>query len=398
MTRLRRHSDNAASAGVPLSDDVSSELEHELRVHQIELESQNEELRRAQLDLAAARDRFVDLYDFAPIGYFTLDAAGRISEVNLTGTSMMGTQRNLLLGRRFERFVAAVDSVRWREHLHQTLQQDVTGRVELMMRPVSGLLVHAQLDGLRVVTTQGAPTLRLTLTDITQRKRAEMDRRIVATVIEASEAERRRVARELHEDLGQNLSALKMDLASLPAAAGVQSERIAAMLATLDDAVASVRRISTALRPMMLDDLGLNAAIDWLVRDSAQRLGLTITLDQEESDPPLSERHSIALYRMLQESLALIARHAHASDVAIEVRQRGGELLLTVQDNGAGWPFAANRQVDNDAASSLREQAHLLGGRLAFTKVRGGGQRFTLHLPLHGTDHLAFSQGHRSTP
>jgi signal transduction histidine kinase len=225
-----------------------------------------------------------------------------------------------------------------------------------------------------------------------------MDRRIAASVVEASEAERRRVARELHEDLGQTLSALKMDLASLPAVTGTQAQRIPAMLAALDDAVATVRRISTALRPLMLDDLGLNAAIDWLVRDSAKRLGLSITLDQDEGDPPLGERNAIALYRMVQETLAHIARHAHASDVAIEMRRRAGELLLTVQDNGTGWPVAASRLGDTDAAMSLREQAHLLGGRLEFTKVRGGGQRFTLHLPLPRTDASALAQVHRSMP
>jgi len=374
-------------------------LEHELRVHQIELESQNEELRRAQLELALARDRFADLYEFAPVGYFTLDAEGRVSEVNLTGTSLFGTQRKALLGRRFERFVAAVDTERWRTHLHQALRLGVHGRIELMMRPAAGALLHAQLDCIRALAADATPTLRLTLTDVTERKRAEMDRHLAATVVEASEAERRRVARELHEDLGQNLSALKMDLASLPAVPGVQAERVPAMLAALDVAVATVRRISTALRPLMLDDLGLNAAIDWLVHDASQRLGLRITLDLDEGDPPLGERHTIALYRMVQETLAHIARHAHASDVAIEMHQQSGELLLTMQDNGSGWPVVASRRGDADAPMRLREQAHLLGGRLEFGNVRGGGQRFTLHLPLPGIETTAAALGdHRSTP
>jgi two-component system sensor histidine kinase UhpB len=371
----------SATAPPPSSDNPLT-LKHELHVHQIELESQNEELRRAQLELATAHDRFVDLYEFAPVGYFTLDVEGRISEANLTGSALFGSQRKALLGRRFERFVAAADSERWRIYLDKALHLGVNGHIELMMRPAAGQLQHAQLDCLRVTDGAGAVALRLTLIDVTQRKRAEMDRRIAATVVEASEAERRRVARELHEDLGQSLSALKMDLASLPTGLGLPADRIKGMLAALDDAVATVRRISTALRPLMLDDLGLNAAIDWLVHDSAQRLGLAITLDQDEGDPPLGERNAIALYRMVQETLLHIARHAHASDVAIEMRQRSGELVLTVQDNGTGWPVAASRQGDTDAAMSLREQAHLLGGRLEFGKLRGGGQRFTLYLPL----------------
>ena len=109
------------------------------------------------------------------------------------------------------------------------------------------------------------------------------------------------------------------------------------MLEMIDDTVASVRRIAADLRPMMLDDLGLNAAIEWLARDAARRMDMEITVRLGEEDPPVTQGAAIALYRMVQEALTNVARHARATDVSIEMRQEGGELVLTVRDNGIGF-------------------------------------------------------------
>jgi signal transduction histidine kinase len=254
-------------------------------------------------------------------------------------------------------------------------------RIELALHTRADVLLHAQLDCLRVSSGDGAPMLRVTLTDVSQRKQAEMDRRITANVVEAREADRRRMAHELHEELGQRLSALKMDLGSLPVSNAEQGRRIADMLATLDDAVATVRRISIELRPMMLDDLGLHAAMDWLANDSAQRLGLSVSLTLDQDGPPLGERASIALYRMMQATLEHIARDARASSVHIELQHSPGKLLLRLQDSGTGWPAPAGAGGPREASQPLHEQARMLGGHLDVTPVPGGGQRYTLHLP-----------------
>ena len=371
-----------ASSRTDLRD--AEALAHELRVHQIELESQNEDLRNTQLDLAAARDRFIDLYDFAPVGYLTLDHDGRITELNLTGAALLGAPRKSLIGRHFSGFVTAADLKRWRRHLLIAQQHDEGRRLELALKSRSGPPLYAQLDCLRVAQAVGRAMLRVALTDVSQRRLAEMDRCFASTVVEARESERRRVARELHEELGQRLSALKMDLASLPEVTGAQTPRLQAMLATLGQVVATVRRISTDLRPMMLDDLGLNAAIEGLAQESAQRLGLTVTLRLGDCDPPLSERTSVALYRMIQAVLAHIDRHAHASHVGIELRHGPGDLLLSLLNNGSGWPLqpGGSGTANSDSTQALHEQARMLGGHLELAPVAGGGQRFTLHLPL----------------
>jgi signal transduction histidine kinase len=146
--------------------------------------------------------------------------------------------------------------------------------------------------------------------------------------------------------------------------------------------VGSVRRIAADLRPMMLDDLGLNAAIEWLARDAARRLDMEITVRLGEEDPPVTQGAAIALYRMVQEALTNVARHARATDVNIGMRQEGGELALTVRDNGVGFPSDLQHNDGRYGLLGIRERAYMLGGRLEVDNPPGGGGRLTVRLPL----------------
>jgi PAS domain S-box-containing protein len=378
-----RHARKAAG-GTPTND----ELAHELQVHQTELEMQNEELRRAQIELAAARDRFIDLYDFAPVGYLTLDRLGRIVEANLKSAAELDTPRTTLIGRRLADLVATSDGDRWHRHLIKSLQGDDPTRIELGLRRRAGKPeAHVRFDCARVTGAGGEPLLRVVLTDITQRRQAELNQRIAARALESRELERRQVARELHEDLGQRLTALKMNLATLAESsqAPEQADLLGEMMDTLDESVATVRRIAAEMRPLMLDDLGLNAALDWLVRDTAKRLGVQVRLVLDQDDPPLSDIRSIGLYRLLQDALAHLARQAPAADITVELRRRAGELLLTVQDTGSGWSMQVNGNGPRQTESleGLQSQAQQLGGQFELTHVPSGGQRLRIRLPLN---------------
>jgi PAS domain S-box-containing protein len=358
-------------------------LMHELQVHQVELEMQNEELRRIQLDLSTARDRFVDLYDFAPVGYFTLNAQGLVIEANLTGAAMLGEPRKTLIGTLFARFVATPDRVRWQSDLAPAAWRDDSWRFEFTVQPRRGALFHGQLDCLQVAAVGAEPVLRMVLTDISPRKQAELNRRIADTVVQASETERRQVARQLHDELGQRLSALKMELGSLTsmAASPAQAQRVGAMLGLLDESVATVRQIAMDLRPLMLDDLGLSESIDWLVRDSARRLGLSISLTLADDLPSLSEPTTTALYRLVQEALSQIAGRGRGGEVAIDLRRKGKELVLTMRHDHGGWPMAA-QPLKSAGTLALHERAHLLNARLERTDEPGGAQQIMICVPL----------------
>ncbi len=244
---------------------------------------------------------------------------------------------------------------------------------------------------LAALPDHGRTTLQMVINDITQRRREAQEqehardtlRRLSQRLVEVREDERRRIARELHDELGQRLTALKMDLASLaPATRSSKTrERIGAMLEMLDETVTSVRRISADLRPLMLDDLGLDAAIEWLARDAARRMGIEVSVELDEAAARLDARSAIALYRMVQEALTNVARHARATDVRIELKQKGAELVLTVRDNGVGFPERGAMRDDSFGLLGIGERALMLGGRMETDNPPGGGGRLTVHLP-----------------
>ena len=161
----------------PSSDeDLLHELLHELRVHQIELEMQNEALRQSQLTMEESRDRYVDLYDFAPVGYLTLIPGGTISEINLPGAALLGVERLKLLQRRFATLVAAGDCDRWDQFLRGVFRLGDRQQCELMLKRSDGSTFPAQLDCLHKKTGDLA-SVRITFTDITERKLQEGDLR-----------------------------------------------------------------------------------------------------------------------------------------------------------------------------------------------------------------------------
>jgi PAS domain S-box-containing protein len=149
------------------------ELLHELQVHQIELEMQNETLRQSQIALEESRDRYIDFYDFAPVGYLTLSERGLIAEINLGGAEMLGSDRAKLLKRRFSPHVAAGDIVRWQGHFTEALGSDASLNCEIALVRPDGSRIDVRLDSRRMVKEGHAPSVRSVLTDITERKRVQ---------------------------------------------------------------------------------------------------------------------------------------------------------------------------------------------------------------------------------
>ncbi len=364
-----------------------AEMANELNVHRIELEMQNEELRRTQVALETARDRYVDLYDFAPVGYVTVGVAdGLITEANLTGAQLLGIERTRLVGQRFARHIALTDRDHWYRHTLLLGRQKGPGRIELTLLGRDGHTFHAQIDSLRVHPFGASPMLHIALTDITERKRAELYRRVAATATAGREADRRRVALQLHEDLGQRLCAVKMDLDSLHGEAEDQParhKRMGAMLAELDNAVTLVRHISADLRPAMLDQLGLSATIEWLVHDTGQRLGLAVALKQDDIEPPLDDASAVAVYRLVQDVLNRLVNPPPSRDVAISVRRQAPGLVVSLQAQGLALADPADSAP---RPSPLHERAEALGGHLALEANAPGGACITVRVPLEPTE------------
>ena len=179
---LRRRAEIVLDKAAPaaLQDD---KLLHELQVHQVELQMQNEELRLAQLALEESRSRYVDLFEFAPIGYLTLTRGAHIESINLHGARLLGIDRPGLIDQRFARFVAAPDAERWSRFFGDVVERHDRQGCELRMRRADGSAFHAQLDCQYLPRDAG--TVCVALTDVSERKRAEEDLRIAALAFES---------------------------------------------------------------------------------------------------------------------------------------------------------------------------------------------------------------------
>jgi signal transduction histidine kinase len=209
------------------------------------------------------------------------------------------------------------------------------------------------------------------------RRSYEQLRALAARMQTAREEERKRVAREIHDELGQALTAIKMDLTALlpevPAdtASASSLQRQQTVLRLLDEAIQSVRRIATDLRPGVLDDLGLVAAVEWAVEEFQARTGIETFVDLPDEDLALEPDCATALFRILQEALTNVARHASATRVTVRLAKEAGDLSFEVRDNGRGIreeQFAAGKSL---GVLGMRERAILLGGEFSISGENG---------------------------
>jgi signal transduction histidine kinase len=234
------------------------------------------------------------------------------------------------------------------------------------------------------------------LRDVTERVRAEQDLRssrqeiheLALAASNAREQEKSRVARELHDELGQALTALKLDVSwlrdHLPAAEPPIAHKLASMQLLLDGTVAAARRISSDLRPLMLDDLGLTAAAEWLAHNFTNRTGIPCELVIGEGELDLPDPHATAVFRVLQECLTNVAKHAEATQVEATLERTEEEVVLTVHDDGRGFSTGDSRNPGSYGLVGLKERALLLDGSVSVESQPGKGTRIELRIPTEG--------------
>jgi signal transduction histidine kinase len=206
----------------------------------------------------------------------------------------------------------------------------------------------------------------------------------------AREAERASVAREIHDELGGALTALKMDLATLEDALPLQgnddirralAERVEAMAGLIDSTVKTMRRLITELRPVLLDSLGLVSAMEWLAEDFQNRTGVACSFHPPADDIDIDRDRSTAVYRIFQEALTNVARHAAATRVRATLDFGDGGLTLTVDDDGCGFDSGGIRTAKTFGILGMRERALIFGGEVTVRRRPGGGTTVLLVLP-----------------
>jgi PAS domain S-box-containing protein len=242
------------------------------------------------------------------------------------------------------------------------------------------------------IEQNGKKLYTVMLRDITQRKLNEQEleasrhqlRELAASVQGAREEEKARIARELHDDLGQQLTALKMDLSWLAHRVPNDTaliEKIQAMQGLTNTSVNSLRRIASDLRPTMLDDLGLAPAIEWLAQDFAKRTGIKVHLAINDHAYRLTKDAETAIYRIVQESLTNVTRHANATNVFISTEYTEKGFLLTVRDDGIGLMPSSRRKAKSFGLLGMKERVHVFGGAISFAGAPGYGTTIEVELP-----------------
>ena len=355
-----------------------------------------EEQRRAQQQLKESERRLNSIISSAMDALITIDEQQNIVLFNRAAETIFRCAAAEAIGSGIERFIPERYRPRHREHVRRF------GEAGTTMRRMGGELVLAGLraDGeefpidasISHVDVAGRKFYTVILRDITERQgaAAALDkshqelRELYESMHQVREAERTRIARELHDELAQWLTALKMDVTWIASRLPREQEDLIAKAerakAVVDSTVGAVRRIAADLRPVMLDDLGLVPALESLLNELGDRSGIEATVNAGSDELILREPLATAIYRMVQEALTNVARHANATAVVVDVVQAGETLHVRVRDNGQGLKPDPSRK--SFGLLGIRERARTLGGDARIYSPPGGGTVVEIDIPL----------------
>lgn len=349
--------------------------------------------RAGKLALEGADARLAGLLDSAMDAIITVDSEQNVVLYNKTAEKIFGWPTREMLGQPLTRLIPQ----RHRDaHGGQVRRFGQTGTTSRRMGDgtvlyglkASGEEFPLEASISQLDTAQGK-LYTVILRDVTERVRAAEELSAFASAAHAiRENEKTRIARELHDELAQSLTAIKMDATwvreAMPRDADAVRAKLDDMLGLLDSTVAATRRIASDLRPLLLDDLGLVPAVEWLTHNFSQRHGVPCRLSLDE-DVELGEPYATAVFRIVQESLVNVAKHAGASRVDVRIERTGAAVVLEVADDGAGFALDAPRKAGSLGLMGLRERARLLQGTVEIDTAPGRGTRIRVGIPVPET-------------
>ena len=381
----------------PIDASISQHMEDGRKLFTVILRDITERTKAEDL-LARSEARLRGILDSAMDAIITVDERQHIVLFNHAAEVVFGCPRDQAIGAPLVWFVPERFRAGHGEHVRRFGSTGPTSRRMGAARVVTGLRRNGEEFPIEAsisqTAEQGQRFYTVILRDVTERVRNEEAlrhsreelRQFSVAANSVREQEKSRIARELHDELGQALTALKIDVGwlkeRLAASGGEVALKLSNMQVLLDGTVAAARRISADLRPLMLDDLGLVAACDWLVNNFTQRTGIACELAMSGDELDLPDPYATALFRVLQESLTNVARHAEASLVEVTLERDDTHVMLTVRDNGKGFATGDPRKPNSFGLLGLRERAYLLGGQARISSQPGKGTTVELQLPF----------------
>lgn len=363
--------------------------------------------RQAEQSLRESEARKSAILDCAPDAIVTIDHQGQILEFNPAAEKTFGRRRPEVLGKEMAALI--IPHSQRDQHRRGLERYFASGhgrmvgkRIELTALRGDGKEFPVELTISRV-NLEGAPMFTGFIRDITERRRAEKQiresreqlRALAAYLQSVREEERTRIAREVHDELGQTLTGLKMELASLERKMAAVSdsedleqceEKLKSLPGQVDRVICTVRKIATELRPPVLDDLGLEAAIEWQIQDFEKRTGITCHFHSSVRRLDLDYERATAVFRIFQETLTNVVRHAAASQVNIYLREEDDKLILEVQDNGRGVTGRELAGTRSLGFLGMKERAMMLDGEVNVLGRQGKGTTVAVRIPVHSTE------------
>ena len=349
--------------------------------------------KQAEQAVKESEEHYRHLFEQSRDAIYTTTTEGKFVDINQSFLDLFGYTREEIMGFKAQAIYAnPSDQPRLQQEVDQKgFVRDFEAKLRKKDATEIDCLITAsvrQANDRSILGYQGI------IRDITKRKQAEAElkrsqeelRNLTTHLQSVREEERRSLARDIHDDLGQALTALKMDLSMLgkkfPKDQKTLFDKTQAISKLMDTSIKTVKRISTELRPDVLDDLGLTAAIEWQAEEFQQRTGITCEVTSDPRDIILDRDRSTAIFRIFQESLTNVARHAQATRVTASLKEKAGTLELKVRDNGRG----INKEQISDPKSfgliGMRERVYPWEGQVKIKSVPGKGTTVAVRIPL----------------
>ncbi len=354
------------------------------------------ERKQAEEELKKSKAKYADLYENAPDMFVSVDAAtGKIIQCNNTLALTLGYTKDGIIGQSIF-FIYHPDN---HDKAMKAFQLFVTTGVvkdeELYLNRKDGDKIDVSLNVSAVKDKKGKILYsRSVCRDITKRKLTENElkrsrekhRLLCMYMEEMREKERLKMALDLHDDLGQKLTALNIDLNWLKKRLSENKLNLLPKLNTMSDllneTVDTVQKIATELRPGILDDLGLSAAIDWQLDEFEKNTGIKRSSETVIEEITVSPELAIVVFRIVQESLTNIARHANASHVLLNLIEDNNTLIVKIKDNGRGITDDEIENPDSFGLFSIKERAKTCGGEIFINGIKEKGTEIILKIPL----------------
>jgi len=440
--RLKAQTEHAHLAA-PQTEADTKRLLHEIQVHQLELEMQNAELHEARNSVETLLETYTDLYDFAPVGYFSVDEEGLILEVNLVGAALLGIERSRLINRRLQGFVAPASRTTFPSFFKKVFSGPEKQICEISFLNERGTPFWADVQAASASSLRSAQKwCRMAISDLTTLKQSEevrvrleamaaankkltqeiLQRHKVEAALKKSEAhyahlfeesrhmqeqlrhlsrqllltqeeERKRISRELHDEIVQTLVSINVHLASLTMKSPFNlkdlKKKIARTQRLVEKSVTIVHRFARGLRPTVLDDLGLIPALQSFIKDFTKETKIRVHFTAVAGVEQLNSTQRTVLYRVAQSALANVHKHAHASDVKVSIQKLQDSIRMEIHDNGKSFDVErvlfAKRHKRLGLLGS-RERVEMVGGIFGVESSPGKGTAISAEIPISSGD------------